>query len=165
MALGNTSPNIKRNLELLILHWVPPFIFAATGVFYFGKHVRNIGPTSKNGIKNSNEAACLWFDREPILPMPRNAQKKYQEWKRMILERRLSVTGPSLQDDIEISMKRESGINPHLVVHREDLKKVAESDNVEPRKGFHRVAGIGRPGRVQGRQKAPVGSSWVVLIE
>src|ERR1700730_16121529 len=50
------------------------------------------------------EPACLWFHREPVLPMPRNAQEKYQEWKRMILGARLSIIGLTLRDDIEIAM-------------------------------------------------------------
>jgi hypothetical protein len=79
------------------------------------------------------EAACLWFDREPVLPMPRNAQEKYQEWKRMILGGRLSVTGLILRDDIEIAMKRKTAINPHLIIYREVLEEVAKHDNVEPR--------------------------------
>jgi|GEM_PF-5431946 len=79
------------------------------------------------------EAACLWFDREPALPMPQNAQEKYQEWKRLILGGRLSVTGATTRNDVEISMKKETAINPHLIIYREVLEEVAKHDNVEPR--------------------------------
>jgi hypothetical protein len=51
----------------------------------------------------------------------------------MILEGRLSVTGPTTRNDIEISMREETAINPYLIVYRDILKELAIVNNVEPR--------------------------------
>jgi hypothetical protein len=80
------------------------------------------------------EAACLWFDIEPQLPMPRKPQEKYQQWKAMILGGGLPVhSGNNIRNDIKVSMRDETAITPHLRIYRDVLVTVAEHDGEQPR--------------------------------
>jgi hypothetical protein len=79
------------------------------------------------------EAACLWFEKEPKLPMLSLPQAKYQEWRDKIFGGGIPVITESARHAVEIGAGRESAITPHTKIHREVLKGIAEHDGIEPR--------------------------------
>lgn len=79
------------------------------------------------------EAACLWFNIEPRLPMPERAQRKYQEWKSMILGGGMPVhSGDDIRNDIKVAMGNEAAVTPYLRVYREVLIGLAENEPSKP---------------------------------
>jgi hypothetical protein len=78
------------------------------------------------------EAACLWFDIEPRVPMPDNALDKYQSWRRDILAGKLSIDADSVRHAIEIAVKRDTSVTPHSRIRREKLVTLAGRDGVWP---------------------------------
>ena len=78
------------------------------------------------------EAACLWFNIEPRLPMPDRALSKYQSWKYMAFGGGLPVHTDSVRHAVQIGMNKDSSITPHTLVHRVVLEGLAEHDGYEP---------------------------------
>jgi hypothetical protein len=78
------------------------------------------------------EAACLWFNIEPRLPMPDRSLSKYQEWKAMAFSGGLPVDTDSVRHAIEIGTNVESSITPNTRVRREVLRGLAEHDGYQP---------------------------------
>ena len=78
------------------------------------------------------EAACLWFNIEPRLPMPDRSLSKYQEWKAMAFGGGLPVDTDSVRHAVEIGANVESSITPHTRIHREVLTGLAAHDGYQP---------------------------------
>lgn len=78
------------------------------------------------------QAACLWFNIEPRLPMPDRPLSKYQEWKAMVFGGGLPVYSNSERHAAEIGMNVKSSITPHTRVLRQVLEGLAEHENYQP---------------------------------
>jgi hypothetical protein len=78
------------------------------------------------------EAACLWFNTEPRLPMPDRALSKYQEWRSKIFGGGIPVDTDSVRHAVEIGANVESSVTPHTRIHREVLTGLAAHDGYCP---------------------------------
>jgi hypothetical protein len=78
------------------------------------------------------EAACLWFNKEPLLPMPERARALYQTWKEMAFGGGLPIDSDSLRHAIEIGLNKDSSITPHTRIDREVLITLAEHEGIQP---------------------------------
>jgi hypothetical protein len=78
------------------------------------------------------EAACLWFNIEPRLPMPERALFKYQEWREMTFGGGLPVVSESVRQSISKAMKDESSVTPNTRIRKEVLIGLAEHDGYKP---------------------------------
>ena len=79
-----------------------------------------------------HEAACLWFNIEPRLPMPTRPLSKYQAMKEMTLGGGLPVESESIRHSIDKAMKLDSSVTPHTLVAREVLEGLAEHEVYQP---------------------------------
>jgi hypothetical protein len=75
------------------------------------------------------EAAALWFDAEPRLPMWWRARRKVREWKRTIAG---GVELKSQHTIIESLSGSNRSITPHTQIDREVLKKLAQKEGRRP---------------------------------
>jgi hypothetical protein len=78
------------------------------------------------------EAACLWFNIEPRLPMPERALLKYQEWREMIFGGGIPVDTDSTLHAVQIGVKKETAITPHSRIRKEVLETLAEHEGCQP---------------------------------
>ena len=78
------------------------------------------------------EAACLWFDRDPILRMPENALNKYQAWRRNIFDGKIPIDTDSVRHAVEIGANEEASVTPHSRIRREILVGLAEHERIWP---------------------------------
>jgi hypothetical protein len=78
------------------------------------------------------EAACLWFNIEPRLPMPDHALSKYQKWREMAFGGGLPVDTDSVRHAVEIGANKESAITPHTRIRKEVLEGLAEHEGYQP---------------------------------
>jgi hypothetical protein len=79
------------------------------------------------------EAACLWFNIDPVLPMPEEARLKYQAWKNLIFDAALPVDTDSTLQIVQIGKRINSAITPHTPrVDREVLESLAEEEGHRP---------------------------------
>lgn len=87
------------------------------------------------------EAACLWVEERPILPMSRKAQRLYDRWREMIYAGTLKRTGELTVDEaVNLAMERSehfdrprTSITPHTLVKRSSLVELAEAAGEAPR--------------------------------
>jgi hypothetical protein len=77
------------------------------------------------------EAACLWFNIEPRLPMPDRPLSKYQTMKEMTLDG-FPVESESIRHSLDKAKKLDSSVTPHTLVVREVLEGLAEHENYQP---------------------------------
>jgi hypothetical protein len=80
------------------------------------------------------QAACLWNDVEPTLPMPRSARKTYRKWKNMFLGGGLPVNlRPHYTLDETYALATgEDAFHPDIEIHRGVLETLAEMDKRRP---------------------------------
>jgi hypothetical protein len=78
------------------------------------------------------EAACLWFNLEPRLPMPERASNKYKVWRSQIFGGGIPVNSESVRHAVEIGLKKENAVTPHTKIHREILVTMAEHEGAQP---------------------------------
>jgi hypothetical protein len=78
------------------------------------------------------EAAALWFDTEPRVPMWWRARRKFRLWNLMITEAAISEDPKSLHGASEKGAPTMSSVTPHTRVHREALKMLAEKEGSRP---------------------------------
>jgi hypothetical protein len=83
------------------------------------------------------EAACLWVECEPVLPMPRKAKAKYDDLKEKAVAGVLPVE-TSEADRVGVigrSIYRGNNdwVDPHSTADRNDLVSLAEGLNERPR--------------------------------
>jgi hypothetical protein len=93
------------------------------------------------------EAAALWFDAEPRLPMWWRARRTFRRWQRSLADTTipagpLSRGGPSQDEAYTIS-----SVTLHTRVHREALKRLAEKEGREPLFLFRERRGQTLPSR------------------
>jgi hypothetical protein len=75
------------------------------------------------------EAAALWFDAEPRLPMWWHARRKARHWRLMIA----SGAGPeSPSEMLGIQFATDTPVTPHTRIPRETLKAWAEKEGKKP---------------------------------
>jgi hypothetical protein len=91
------------------------------------------------------QAACLWFDREPILPMPDNARSLFAEWQAAIEGGNMNArfTYDPLSDAVTMAMLKHpmpgqgTDFAPLVTVHtrvsRRVLKAWADDRGQQPR--------------------------------
>ena len=86
------------------------------------------------------EAACLFFDNAPILPMPARSQKLFDEWKMQWLANYPNRLPVLVQRGEAVAMaidsahgEREKTFHPHMEVYRKDLVKWCETHGERPR--------------------------------
>jgi hypothetical protein len=91
------------------------------------------------------EAACLWFNIEPRLPMSDRSLSKYQEWKAKIFGGGIPVDTDSVRHAVEIGANVESSVTPHTRIHREVLMGLATHDSYYPLFLFPHKRGEHRP--------------------
>jgi len=78
------------------------------------------------------EAACLWFNLEPRLPMPERASARYNLWKAQIFGGGVPVNTESVRHAVEIGLRKEESITPHTKIDREILITIAEHEGARP---------------------------------
>jgi hypothetical protein len=75
-----------------------------------------------------HEAAALWFDAEPRLPMWWRARRKFRQWERMIAGG-IIPAHPGLR---ELGFATTSSITPHIRIQRAALRALAEKEGSKP---------------------------------
>jgi len=78
------------------------------------------------------EAACLWVDREPQLPLPRRAKAIYSALESHMLSGK-SLPQYELDDTIAITLGEKEFPEPHAPMSRAGLLAMAESRGERPR--------------------------------
>ncbi len=83
------------------------------------------------------EAACLWFNLEPRLPMPPQAKAKCAEWVEQIYEGKLPSNTDSVRESIEFAFeatgsRERTSVTPHNTLSRESFAILAEDEGVQP---------------------------------
>jgi hypothetical protein len=78
------------------------------------------------------EAAALWFDAEPRLPLWWRARRKFQRWKPEIAGNAIPTKPGSLCGASEIDARRISSVTLHTRLHRATLKAMAEKEGSRP---------------------------------
>jgi len=84
------------------------------------------------------EAACLWFNQEPQLPMPRRAKKVYEKWREKIYDRALAANTETMRASINLAFERTGlahermSVTPHNKISREDLIGLAREGECQP---------------------------------
>ena len=78
------------------------------------------------------EAAALWFDAEPRLPMWWRARRKLQQWEPMISCGVIAVEREGRARASEVGARPNSSTVAFVLVRRETLKTLAEKEGREP---------------------------------
>jgi hypothetical protein len=78
------------------------------------------------------EAAALWFDAEPRLPMWWRARRQFQLWKLAISSGAIPINSQAPIEVSEIAAPTTSSVTPHTRIHREALKRLAEKEGRKP---------------------------------
>jgi hypothetical protein len=79
-----------------------------------------------------HEAAALWFDAEPQLPMWWRAKWKLRQWRIVIAECEVSREREALGEAVKIQARSTSSVTLHTRVHRDVLKLLAEKEGAKP---------------------------------
>lgn len=97
------------------------------------------------------EAAALWFDAEPRLPMWWRACRKLQQWEPMISCGAIAVEREWRSGASEVGARPNSSTVPFVLVRRETLKTLAEKEGREPlflfpeRRGYPKYSSAAQP--------------------
>jgi hypothetical protein len=78
------------------------------------------------------EAAALWFDAEPRLPMWWRARGQFQLWKLAISSGAIPINSQAPIEVSEIAAPTTSSVTPHTRIDREALKRLAEKEGRKP---------------------------------
>jgi hypothetical protein len=78
------------------------------------------------------EAAALWFDAEPRMPMWWRARQKFRRWKLMIGAGAILAEPDARGIISEIGVRHISAVTPHTRIRREELKLLAEEEGSKP---------------------------------
>jgi hypothetical protein len=79
-----------------------------------------------------HEAATLWFDAEPRLPMWWRAKWKLLQWRTVIAECGISREREALGEAVKIQARATSSATLRTLVHRDVLKLLAEKEGAKP---------------------------------
>jgi hypothetical protein len=75
------------------------------------------------------EAACLWLNLEPRLPMTERALTKYKVWRSQIFSGGVPVSTESVRHAVGIGAHVDSAVTPHTKINREILITMAEHED------------------------------------